>query len=127
MNTKENKLIAEFMGMEKERHEDGRYLFTTDMEELKGTDTRFWKELYFHVSYDWLMYVVDKIEKIEEDIELFGGNIITVSYTFQIENKSVTVWKHSDRFDSIKIIEINGNTKREATYNAVVEFINQYT
>jgi len=56
----ENKLIAEFMGMENERHSDGRYLFTTDIDELKGTDTRFWEELYFHVSWDWLMPVIDK-------------------------------------------------------------------
>jgi len=56
----DNKLIAEFMGMENERHSDGRYLFTTDIDELKGTDTRFWEELYFHVSWDWLMPVIDK-------------------------------------------------------------------
>jgi len=57
---KENKLIAEFMGMANERHSDGRYFFTTDIDELKGTDTRFWEELYFHVSWDWLMPVVEK-------------------------------------------------------------------
>lgn len=121
----ENKLIAEFMGMEKERHEDGRYLFTTDMEELKGIDTRFWEDLYFHVSWDWLMVVLDKIESIDEEIELFGGNIIKVSYSVQIENKSVTIWKHSDRFDSSKIIEIDGDSKMKATYNAVIAFIKE--
>ena len=70
----ENKLIAEFMGMEKERHTDGRYLFTTDMEETKGIDTRFTEELYFHISWDWLMTVVDKIFSIavkDENIEVF--------------------------------------------------------
>ena len=46
-----NKLIAEFMGLEKE---NGLYLFTTPMDDYK-TDT-----LYFNTSWDWLMPVVDK-------------------------------------------------------------------
>ena len=48
----ENKLIAEFMGLEKE---NGLYLFTTPMDDYK-TDT-----LYFDTSWDWLMSVVEKI------------------------------------------------------------------
>ena len=48
----ENKLIAEFMGLEKE---NGLYLFTTPMDDYK-TDT-----LYFDTSWDWLMPVVEKI------------------------------------------------------------------
>lgn len=135
MNTQENnKLIAEFMGLII-RDKDGN--LPTSSQQHKLFVEEEWDKLYlvspyspngldYHESWDWLMDVVDKIEEIDEEIELFGGNIITVSYTFQIENKSVTIWKHSDRFDSKRIIEINGNTKREATYNAVVEFINQY-
>jgi len=96
------------------------------MEEIKGIDTRFWEDLYFHVSWDWLMVVLDKIESIDEELEVFGGNFIKVSYSVQIENTSVTIWKHSDRFDSKRIIEVNGESKRRTTYNAVVEFINQY-
>ena len=65
---KENKLIAEFMGMANERHSDGRYLFTTDIDELNGTDTRFWEELYFHVSWDWLMPVVERIEQVMQGV-----------------------------------------------------------
>ena len=53
MNTQENnKLIAEFMGVEKE---NGLYLFTTPMDDYK-TDT-----LYFDTSWDWLMPVVESI------------------------------------------------------------------
>jgi hypothetical protein len=99
MNTQENnKMIAEFMGMEKERHADGRYLFTTDIDELKGADTRFWEELYFHVSWDWLMPVVEKIE------DYLTNNIGKVGY-----------------FDEC----LNSNDL-EVKYQAVVEFINQY-
>ena len=53
MNTQENnKLIAEFMGVEKE---NGLYLFTTPMDDYK-TDT-----LYFDTSWDWLMPIVESI------------------------------------------------------------------
>ncbi len=60
MNTQENnKLIAEFMGLEKE---NGLYLFTTPMDDYK-TDT-----LYFDTSWDWLMPVAEKI-MWDNDIE----------------------------------------------------------
>tara|TARA_R110002072_G_C7594798_1_gene503470 strand:+ start:236 stop:541 length:306 start_codon:yes stop_codon:yes gene_type:complete len=94
----DNKLIAEFMGMENERHSDGRYLFTTDIDELKGADTRFWEELYFHVSWDWLMPVVQKIE------DYLADNVGKVGY-----------------FDEC----LNSNDL-EVRYQAVVEFIKQY-
>ena len=45
-----NKLIAEFMDVEKV---DDLYLYTTSMDDYK-TDT-----LYFDVSWDWLMPVVE--------------------------------------------------------------------
>tara|TARA_R100001463_G_scaffold70799_5_gene124489 strand:+ start:288 stop:602 length:315 start_codon:yes stop_codon:yes gene_type:complete len=51
----DNKIIAEFMGVEKE---NGLYLFTTPMDDYK-TDT-----LYFDTSWDWLMPVVEKIETL---------------------------------------------------------------
>lgn len=52
MNTIDNnKLIAEFIGLEKENE---LYLFTTLMDDYK-TDT-----LYFDTSWDWLMPVVEK-------------------------------------------------------------------
>ncbi len=111
---KENKIIAEFMGTEhtkKVRREISK-------ENFNGYK--------YHKDWDWLMPVVDKIEGIDEELEVFGGNFIKVSYSVQIENKSVTIWKHSDRFDSKRIIEVNGESKRSTTYNAVVEFINEY-
>jgi len=117
MNTQENnKLIAKFMG------ERSVYNIRTDIDPMGYYED----ELQFHKSWDWLMTVVDKIESIDEELQVFGGNFIKVSYSVQIENTSVTIWKHSDRFDSKRIIEVNGESKRRTTYNAVIEFINQY-
>ena len=96
MSKENNKLIAEFMGMANERHSDGRYLFTTDIDELKGADTRFWEELYFHVSWDWLMPVVEKIE------DYLSDNVGIVGY-----------------FD-----ECLSSNDLDTRYQAVVEFIN---
>ena len=106
-----NKLIAEFMGLNIDNGVQSDYME---------------HELKYHKSWDWLMTVVDKIESIDEELQVFGGNFIKVSYSVQIENTSVTIWKHSDRFDSKRIIEVNGESKRRTTYNAVIEFINQY-
>jgi|TARA_R100000084_G_scaffold29545_1_gene10711 hypothetical protein len=95
-----NKLIAEFMGMENERHSDGRYLFTTDIDELKGADTRFWEQLYFHVSWDWLMPVVRKCKE-------------SVSY-------EDSILYHNIEDALLSRIDI------EDVYDSVVEFINEY-
>lgn len=133
MNTQENnKMIAEFMGLII-RDKDGN--LPTSSQQYKLFVEEEWDKLYlaspyspngldYHEYWDWLMPVVDKIEDVSEGFKWV--EVEWISYTFQIENKSVTIWKHSDRFDSKRIIEINGNTKREATYKAVVEFINQY-
>jgi len=80
-----NKLIAEFMGMENERHSDGRYLFTTDIDELKGADTRFWEQLYFHVSWDWLMPVVEKIYQLNSNTDFFGSINLEATYKEVVE------------------------------------------
>jgi len=109
---KENKLIAEFMGMANERHSDGRYLFTTDIDELKGADTRFGEELYFHVSWDWLMPVVEKIESL-------GYELVIVESRCYVKHNT----DHS--IEELFHIEKIGS-KIECTYNAVVEFIKEY-
>ena len=114
MNTQENnKMIAEFM--------DYTHVLLPVSVGLEYYDG---DEMEYYTDWNWLMPVVDKIEDVSEGFKWV--EVEWISYTFQIENKSVTIWKHSDRFDSKRIIEINGNTKREATYKAVVEFINQY-
>ena len=97
-----NRLIAKFMGMEEERHLDGRYLFTTDLEELKGPDTRFTEELYFHISWDWLMPVVDEAyEKIKGNMFPYYKLVMAIEEGLRERN-------------------------REDVYQAVVKFIIEY-
>ena len=63
------------------------------------------------------MPVVEKIESIDEE---------GFSYSIQVEYHSAVIWEHSDLQDSIRMIEVSGSNRFDATYNAVVEFINQY-
>jgi len=76
------------------------------------------KEIYqkyheskYHTEWNWLMPVVEKIESLGYDTELVnrldeGGNFFCI-------NDSIVPQTHAE-------------TKLEATYQAVVEFINQY-
>ncbi len=103
MNTQENnKMIAEFLGKD---HELNQCIAAPN----------------FHKSWDWLMPVVDKIENFQdgEDGESMRGHL----YNFRIEQHFVYIL---DGESMDVIIEMNGDSKLEATYNAVVEFVNQY-
>ena len=97
---KENKLIAEFMGMQ---HTDiGWY----DNEETLQLQNNTFDELQFQTSWDWLMPVVEKIEDM-------GCEVV-------MTNAECTISGNDCYVESI------GKSRREATYNAVVEFINEY-
>ena len=104
---KANQLIATFMGGK--YREDGDYFIPchcivniTTIELGKGRITEY------HKSWSWLMTVVEKIEE-EYDIQI-DGDVCTV-YCSQ---------------NSIKEIIIVGDSKIDATYKAVVEFIKWY-
>tara|TARA_R110000823_G_C15589635_1_gene464065 strand:- start:249 stop:545 length:297 start_codon:yes stop_codon:yes gene_type:complete len=89
-----NKLIAEFMGLE--------------------TPNGIYFE--YHLYWDWLMPVVDKIECTPIDNDDNSDNFFNVM---------IEVFECNINGGDICICE-NGHTKREATYKAVVEFINEY-
>ena len=61
---KENKLIAEFMGLI-ESSIDKKY-WTEKTKEGIGKGELV--ELQFHTSWDWLMPVIDKIEQVHEGV-----------------------------------------------------------
>ena len=111
MNTQENnKMIAEFMGYE---------LIGNTYSKKNGMD--WFIEPQYHNSWDWLMPVVDRIESFQdgEDGDSMRGHL----YNFRIEQHFVYIL---DGESMDVIIEMNGDSKLDATYKAVVEFINQY-
>lgn len=103
-----NRLIAEFMG--KNYHP-------------KLEATSIINNLYYHISWDWLMPVIEKISKIT--IEWENSHDRTETYypvTFGMLNSETRK----------AMVRINGNTLHEAdtlmeaTYLAVVDFIKWY-
>jgi len=99
--TDANKLIAEFMG------DDvlyGQLDYCTDM-------AFPFDDLHFHESWDWLMPVVEKIESMRDS----SGN----AYRFTVTMCDATI--------EGTLIGVYGKAyKIDATYQAVVEFINEY-
>lgn len=108
MNT--NKLIAEFMGGV--MHE-GLMSLPND-NNLYNIDC----QLQYHTSWDWLMPVVDKIEKeLEEEFR-----VVMLEDECSIYQKTEDQ-KLQSSFECVA--EIFATSKIEATYDAVVDFIKQ--
>ena len=59
-----NRLIAEFMGYHFDEHENAYYI-----QKYNSGDWFSIEELLFHESWDWLMPVVEKIERLGFTIE----------------------------------------------------------
>jgi hypothetical protein len=102
---KENKLIAEFMGYE-----------LVGNTYSKNNGMHWFIEPQYHESWDWLMPVVEKIECTTIDNDDNSDNFFNVM---------IEVFECNINGGDICICK-SGNTKLEATYKAVVEFINQY-
>ena len=98
----DNKLIAEFLGME---------LTTDGISQLYYTEDRSLKQIpKFHTDWNWLMKVVDKIE---------GYNYGATLFIIEDEKCHVNT-QNGFEIDSV------GHTKIQATYNACVEFVKWY-
>jgi len=75
--TDNNKLIAEFMGIEMERMEYCFYEFERELCARYSTTTTWWSYLYtpeqmeYSTSWDWLMPVVEKIYD-KEGLDISG-------------------------------------------------------
>lgn len=113
MRTQENnKMIAEFMGIVYPKLDN---VIVIDNVVIKEN------ELQYHRDWNWLMPVVDKIESFQdgEDGDSMRGHL----YNFRIEQHFVYIL---DGESMDVIIEMNGDSKLDATYNAVVEFIKEY-
>ena len=101
MNIKDNKMIAEFMGMEFSK---GQYYRTI----YNSGDWISQDELQYHTSWDWLIPVVDKIESMRDK----DGN----AYRFSIEMCNAEIENTN--------IKIRGEKyKIDAVYKVAVKFI----
>lgn len=114
-----NKLIAEFLGWE--RDDD-----TTVFEEStwRTNDGNLVVDLLFDESWDWLMPVVEKIESIDNPYHgYFGVHICSNGCTIQATNlrtdKPITNPPHY--FDDVTL-----DTKILSTWYAIVRFIQFY-
>lgn len=98
----ENKLISEFMGYKTYEHTDSVAITLT---EDNGFSTDYGHvHTKYHTSWDWLMPVVEKIEN-------HLGYAVTI-----VQNSCYTESMGGEERDS----------KLEATYKTVVEFIKYY-
>jgi hypothetical protein len=120
-----NKLIAEFMGLKDRIENDVFY-------SISGYDA-----CQYHKSWDWLMPVVEKIESL--DLKEYGYQWEGIDGKTEHNNGSICVeieqngcWIYMnlslDPFHTFneKSRGIDFPTKIEATYAAVVEFIEYY-
>jgi prolipoprotein diacylglyceryltransferase len=103
-----NRLIADFMGYETYEH-------TNSIAINIGEGNEFNSEVFghihtkFHESWEWLMSVVEKIENIQFNVEQSGGSC-TIHPCVLKE----------------PVFETYSTNRLEATYQAVIQFIEWY-
>lgn len=115
-----NKLIAEFMGIEVSKI-GKKFRFHLPPCGYFKVHPKFIK---YHVSWDWLMPVVEKIESIEDDHHgHFGVYISSNSCVIQGTN-----FRSDKRLSNTPIYfsDYTLENKIVSTYRAVVEFIKWY-
>lgn len=116
MNTENNKIIAEFMGLNNKivhfekfySWSDAPFFYTTEDSKEKVVEN-IAKYSKYHSDWNWLMEVVEKIE------DLPNGR-----FKIEIYNTICRIYDHEE-FD--EVVELSENTKIEATYKACLEFI----
>ena len=118
-----NRLIGEFMGMSTSQIDV--YLCPTLNEvELIGLGTYVHlDEMIYHNSWSWLMPVVEKIEDIRFDNE--DPNSFVSYHRYDIDNRGICC-TITDEQEGNVVGYGDWATKRESTYQAVVEFIKYF-
>lgn len=119
MNTENNKIIAEFMGLFDKiitaenlySWSDAPFFYTTEYNKEKVINN-ISKYSKYHSDWNWLMKVVEKIE--------------VLGYNFQITSKDATVLQNHAAIYQSLIYRIDGTTKIQATYQTILEFIKWY-
>lgn len=102
MNTENNKLIAEFMQLDKANADIPLYIIEHSAYPIN--------KLEYHSNWNWLMQVVEKIESLGNDV-LITSNYIQIAY---------------NQGEEFIVIELEGNIKIFSVYNACIKFIKWY-
>ena len=120
MTTENNKIIAEFMGWEIKNYSTPISDIVTPYGQLTET------QLKFNSDWNWLMEVVEKIESLEdtERFEITNSGVNITHYQTK-EVKFIYNGYHTNK-GMYLLTEKAVDTKIEAVYMAVVEFIKWY-
>jgi len=106
---KNNALIAEFMGA-KPGAIEGSYEYEYNYYPTRGLV--FVSAMQYHCKWDWLMFVVEKIEGL--------------GYAVEICQNDVDVIEHESKSNLIRFIRISGSNKLDTVYKVVIKFIKWY-
>jgi hypothetical protein len=111
MNKTGNEIIAEWMGLirkEPGEYNEVSYWHADSSDKRKRVFAGYIHQLKYATSWDWLMPVVEKIEKIE-------------GVTTTLKNKRFVIKYGKKTFSCHTVVKIN------STYRVVVEFLDWYT
>ena len=115
---KDNKLIAEFMGLS--HCEEG--WITIPNENRNGvSENEISNDLQYHTSWDWLMPVVEKIE----EIAIEDDNLTIKEHRYQVD-MGYTQCNIYDHVKDCVVASGDMGSKRLSTHKAVVEFIKEH-
>jgi len=106
-----NKLIRDFMGVNYSKGVlgDSRIYFKIKVAYMDDEIISAEEDFRYHISWDWLMPVVDKIENdCSHEVVVFGDHC------------------HINQGDTHDMGYSSKGSKKESTYQAVIEFIKWY-
>jgi hypothetical protein len=119
----DNKLIAEFLGYE--TYEMNGVLNV----EYSENNIRTIQDTHYHIDWNWLMQVVEKIESLKP-FQLMDRNWIgfdvKIYKTFNTQTHYCTIKYLKEQGDMTISNGFSKQSKIDAVYNACVEFIKWY-
>ena len=111
-----NKLICDFMQNYTYQSDSG-----VNWIEINGYPFAEFNDAPFHLSYDWIMPVIEKIESLDYVSVYFSKTYLG--------NHKVEISKHTPSYKLLQVsktVFCEHESRLEATYKAVVEFIKWY-